>query len=216
MTQERLLFSMVISFYGEHSFKIQSGEFTILTDPVDVSSGLTPPRFKYDILLKTLVAFPPQEVTSDQGVSIYGPGEYNVDDATVLGYLSENEVSDNMLKTVYLVTLEDIKLCFLGHLADIPSPSVMEHLEDIDILFIPGGGTPYIDQKKVAKLIKQIQPKIVIPTAFKIPGLKRTSEDLKTFLEELDQKSAESQEKLTIKKKDLSVIKPTQVVVLKP
>ncbi|KKT43154.1 MAG: Zn-dependent hydrolase of the beta-lactamase fold-like protein [Candidatus Wolfebacteria bacterium GW2011_GWE2_44_13] len=207
---------MVISFYGENSFKIQSGEFTILTDPVDASSGLTPPRFKYDILLKTLISFPPQEAPSEQGVAIYGPGEYNVDGATILGYLSENEVTDKILKTVYLVTLEDIRLCFLGHLAEIPSPSVMEHLEDIDILFIPGGGTPYIDQKKVAKLIKQLQPKIVIPTAFKIAGLKRTSEDLKTFLEELDQKAVESQDKLTIKKKDLSVIKPGQVIILKP
>ncbi|OGM93633.1 hypothetical protein A2524_03525 [Candidatus Wolfebacteria bacterium RIFOXYD12_FULL_48_21] len=207
---------MIITYYGENSFKIQSGEFTILTDPVDASSGLTPPRFKYDILLKTLTAFPPHESMPEQGISIYGPGEYNVEGATIFGYLSENEVTDKILKTVYVVTLEDIKLCFLGHLADIPSPAIMERLEDIDILFVPGGGTPYIDQKKVAKLVKQVQPKIVIPTAFKVPGLKRQAEDLKTLLEELDQKDAESQEKLTIKKKDLSIIKPTQVTILNP
>jgi len=215
---------MIITYYGENSFKIQSGEFTILTDPVDASSGLTPPRFKYDILLKTLTAFPPHEQAveqspstgSGQSISIYGPGEYNVEDATIFGYLSENEVTDKILKTVYVVTLEDIKLCFLGHLADIPSPAIMERLEDIDILFVPGGGTPYIDQKKVAKLVKQIQPKIVIPTAFKVPGLKRQAEDLKTFLEELDQKDAESQEKLTIKKKDLMTIKPSRVMILNP
>lgn len=207
---------MVISYYGENSFKIQSGEFTILTDPVDTSSGLTPPRFKYDILLKTLTSFPPHEAQPEQGVAIYGPGEYNIADATVFGYLSENEVTDKILKTVYIVTLEDIRLCFLGHLADVPSPAIMEKLEDIDILFIPGGGLPYVDQKKVAKLIKQIQPKIVIPTAFKIPGLKRTAGDLKAFLEELDQKGIEPQDKLTLKKKDLMMIKPTQVTILKP
>lgn len=207
---------MIITYYGENSFKIQSGEFTILTDPVDASSGLTPPRFKYDILLKTLAAFPPQETAPEQGVAIYGPGEYNIEDATIFGYLSENEVTDKILKTVYVVTVEDIKLCFLGHLSDTPSPAIMERLEDIDILFIPGGGAPYIDQKKVAKLIKQIQPKIVIPTAFKIPGLKRTAEDLTVFLEELDQKGVEPQEKLTLKKKDLALIKPTQITILKP
>lgn len=207
---------MVISYYGENSFKIQSGEFTILTDPVDASSGLTPPRFKHDILLKTLTAFPPQEAAPDQGIAIYGPGEYNVDDTTIFGYLSENEVTDKILKTVYLVTLEDIKLCFLGHLADIPAPSIMEKLEDVDILFIPGGGSPYIDQKKVAKLVKQIQPKIVIPTAYKVPGLKRPADDLKIFLEDLDQKDVEPQDKLTLKKKDLISVKPTQVTILQP
>lgn len=207
---------MVISFYGENSFKIQSGEFTLLTDPVDASSGLTPPRFKYNVLLKTLSAFPPVESTPEQGVAIYGPGEYNVEDVTILGYLSENEVTDKILKTVYVVTMEDIKLCFLGHLADIPSPAIMEWLEDIDILFIPGGGTPYIDQKKVAKLIKQIQPKVVIPTAFNVPGLKRPSADISILLEELDQKGIEPQDKLTLKKKDLSTFKPSQVIILKP
>lgn len=215
---------MVISFYGENSFKIQSGEFTLLTDPVDSSSGLTPPRFKYDILLKTLTAFPPVETPStgsgqgapEQGVAIYGPGEYNVEDATIFGYLSENEITDKILKTVYVVTIEDIKLCFLGHLAEIPAPAIMERLEDIDILFIPGGGEPYIDQKKVAKLVKQIQPKVVIPTAFKVPGLKRPSADISVLLEELDQKDVKPQDKLTLKKKDLSTFKPSQVVVLKP
>ena len=215
---------MIITYYGENSFKIQSGEFTLLTDPVDASSGLTPPRFKYDILLKTLVAFPPVETPADQGsaaspgqnISIYGPGEYNIGDATIFGYLSEQETTDKMLKTVYIATVEDIKLCFLGHLADIPSPAIMERLEDIDILFIPGGGAPYIDQKKVAKLVKQIQPKIVIPTAFKVPGLKRQSADLTQFLEELDQKDAEPQEKLTLKKKDLIAVKPTRVMILTP
>ena len=214
---------MVISYYGEKSFKIQSGEFTILTDPVDTSSGLTPPRFRYDVLLKTLSAFPPvrtaeqgPSTSSGQGVEIVGPGEYNISDTSIFGYLSENEVSETMIKTVYLVTLEDIRLCFLGHLSDMPSPAIMERLEDIDILFLPGGGEPYIDQKKVAKLIKQIQPKIAIPSAFKVPGLKRHAADLELFLEELDQKAIEPQEKLTLKKKELAAIKPTQIVVLKP
>ncbi len=207
---------MVISFYGENSFKVQSGEFTLLTDPFDASSGLIPPRFKYDILLKTMTAFPPVEAAPEQGVSIYGPGEYNIKDVTVFGYLSENETTDKTLKTVYLVTMEDMRLCFLGHLADVPSPAIMEKLEDIDIFFIPGGGTPYIDQKKVAKLVKQIQPKIVIPTAFKIPGLKRSTADISTLLDELDQKGIDPQDKLTLKKKDLATFKPSQVVVLKP
>jgi len=208
---------MVISYYGENCFKIQSGDFTIITDPVDASSGLTPARFKYDILLKTLTAFPPDEPAAEpDSISIYGPGEYNIEDTTIFGYLSESESSDKMLKTVYIATMEDIKLCFLGHLADMPSPAIMERLEEIDILFIPGGGAPYIDQKKVATLVKQIQPKIVIPTAFKVPGLKRPTADIAPFLEELDQKDAESQEKLTLKKKDLHALKAMQVVVLTP
>jgi len=36
---------MVITFYGEGCFKIQSGEFSVLIDPFDAQTGLMPPRF---------------------------------------------------------------------------------------------------------------------------------------------------------------------------
>jgi len=40
---------MVISFYGEGCFKIQSGEAVVLIDPPSPQSGLTAPRFKFDV-----------------------------------------------------------------------------------------------------------------------------------------------------------------------
>ena len=85
-------------------------------------------------------------------------------------------------------------------------------IEAGDILFIPAGGSPYLNQEAAAKLIKQINPKIVVPALFKIPGLKTKVGDINEFLEELSQKS-EPQEKLVIKKKELPA--KTQVMALK-
>jgi hypothetical protein len=79
-------------------------------------------------------------------------------------------------------------------------------------LIIPGGGKPFIDQSAAAKLIRQIEPKIVIPSFIKTPGLKRTAANESELLKELGQK-AEPVEKLSIKKKDLS--DKMSVVVLK-
>ncbi|MFA4827569.1 MAG: hypothetical protein WC596_04990, partial [Candidatus Shapirobacteria bacterium] len=81
-------------------------------------------------------------------------------------------------------------------------------------LVIPAGGEPFLDQKIAVKLIKQIQPKIVIPTFYKVPGLKRKADDIKKFLEEIDAPKVEKIDKLVIKKKDIEEIKPTKVVVL--
>lgn len=205
---------MTISFYGENCFKIQAGDLTVLTDPIDPKSGLTPPRFKFDILLKTLSPFPPQEKQKDV-VVISGPGEYDLKNVIIRGFLSENEITEKILKTIYTAIIEDVKFCFLGHLSDAPTPSIMEHLADIDVMFIPAGGKPFIDQKKAVKLIRQVHPKIAIPTFYRIPGLKRPGDDLKIFIEEFNHHKVEPQEKLTIKKKDLATIKPTQLVVLK-
>lgn len=207
---------MIITYYGEDCFKIQSGDVAILTDPIDSKSGLTATRFKYDALIKTLSPFPPEAADEDT-VAVAGPGEYDFKEVKVSGYMASNESTDKFLKTVYIVTIESIRICFLGHLSEIPEPSIMEHLEEIDILFVPAGGEPFIDQQKIAKLIRQIQPKIVIPTFYKVPGLTRKAGDLKIFMEETGygKEKIETKEKLTIKKKDLATIKPTQIVVLK-
>ncbi len=207
---------MVITFYGENCFKLQSGDLAVLVDPIDSQSGLSTPRFKYDALIKTLSPFPPAH-DGEEAVVVAGPGEYDFKGAKVFGYPVESESTDKFLKTVYIATIESLKLCFLGYLSETPGPSIMEHLEEIDIMFAPAGGSPFMDQQKVAKLIRQVQPKIVIPTLYKVPGLKRKAEDLKTFLEEAGKgkEKIEAQEKLTIKKKDLANIKPTQIVTLK-
>jgi len=216
---------MVITFYGEGCFKLQSGDFVILTDLFDNKIGLTPPRLKPDIILKTLTALPfsqdlsPNASASDKQYLIYGPGEYNIQNANIAGFPLSNESSEKFLKTAYFLEVEGINLCFLGHLSETPEPSLLEYLEETEVLFIPAGGPPFIEQKMAAKIIKQIQPKIVIPCFFKIPGLKRKADDVRVFLEEFNGSKKERtapQEKLTIKKKDLSDIKKTEIVVLKP
>lgn len=212
---------MVISFYGEGCFKLQSGDFTILIDPFDGKTGLTPPRFKADVILKTLTPLSPTDSSSFQSVNqlICGPGEYNVKNVNIAGFLLPRESSEKFFKTVYLLEMEGINLCVLGHLSEIPEPTILEHLEKIDVLFIPAGGSPFLGQKSAVKLIKQIEPKIVIPCFFKIPSLKRPADKIDAFLEEFNgqkTKQAEPQEKLAIRKKDLAEIKKTEVVVLRP
>ena len=207
---------MTISYYGEGCFKIQSGETTILTDPANSQSGLTTPRFKADIILKTLTPFPiDSQLTADDQRLIYGPGEYNIKEIDILGLANKKESAENFLKTIYLIKTESLKLCLLGHLAEAPEPDIAKHLEEIDILFIPAGGNPFIGQEEAMKLIKNIEPKIVIPSFYKIPGLKRKSDDLKIFLKEINHGKYEPQEKLIVKKKDLTEIKKTEVIVLK-
>lgn len=209
---------MIINFYGEGCFKIQDGDLVILTDPFDNKTGLSAPRFKADIILKTLTQFPivnSQQITFNSQL-ISGPGEYNIKNIDIVGFALSKEFAENFLKTVYLIKAENVNLCFLGHISEMPEPAILERIEEVDILFIPAGGKPFIDQKSAVKLIKQIEPKIIIPTFYKIPDLKRKADNLQIFIDEFNHKDKiEPQEKLTIKKKDLNGITKTRVVVLK-
>ncbi len=207
---------MVINWYGEGCFKVQIGDFTLVTDVFDSKLGLNPARGKFDVLLKTICAWPmpENENEKEEGAILVGPGEYEIKGFEIKGIPLVKESSDKFFKTVYLVKTEDANLCFLGHIADYPDEDTLEELEHIDVLFIPAGGKPFIKQELAAKLVKQINPKIVVPMFLKVPGLKRQSEDIKDFVDELGIKS-ENEEKLSVKKKDLAEIKSTKLIQLK-
>jgi len=210
---------MVITWYGQSCFKIQSGEFSVLIDPFDAQTGLMPPRFKADLILKTITPISSfEKKDSSLALEIIGPGEYNINGTDVSGFQLIKESPKSFFKTAYSLKLENINLCFLGHISEIPEPTVLEHLGEPDIIFIPAGGAPFVDLKSAVKIIKQFQPKIVIPSFFKVPSLKRKAGDIKDFLQELNgakEKTGEAVEKLTIKRKNLAEIKKTQIAVLK-
>ncbi len=205
---------MVINWYGEGCFKVQIGDFTLVSDPFDSKLGLNPARGKFDVLLKTISAWPAPETEKEEGAVLIGPGEYEIKGFEIHGFPLVKESSENFFKTIYMVKTEDANLCFLGHIADYPDEDALGELKSVDILFVPAGGKPFINPELAAKLIKQINPKIVIPTFFKVPGLKRQASDTKEFVDELGLKM-DAEEKLTIKKKDLSEIKSTKIVQLK-
>lgn len=207
---------MIINWYGEGCFKIQTGGLTLLTDPFESGTGLTPARGKTEIILKTLTAWPltEQSTRQEEGQTIRGAGEYEIQGIAVRGVFLPKESSEKFFKTAYKVIAENIRLVFLGHISEAITPEATEELRDADILFLPAGGKPFIDQEAGVKLVKQLNPKLAVASFFKIPGLKRPSADWKDFADELGQKP-EVSEKITIRKKELSEQKSTKLVVLK-
>lgn len=198
---------MVINWYGESSFKIQSGELVVLTDPFESSVGLTAPRFKSDLILKSVATEDYVSEKSSETRNIFGPGEYEVKGIEIRGFPADG-------KAVYSLKMEDIKLGYLGELTAAQlSPEAMEALQNVDILFVPAGGEPLVAPNEAASLVKKLEPKIVIPSLFKVTGLKRTALDVSDFAKALGLKG-ETQEKLTIKAKDINW-EGTKLVVLK-
>ena len=61
---------------------------------------------------------------------------------------------------------------------------------------------------------QQVEPKIIVASFYKIPGLKRSSDDYKDLAKELGQKT-EPEEKLVIRKKEATEQKGIRFVALK-
>ncbi len=228
---------MVINWYGEACFRIQTGDTVVLTDPFpastggrsssggkggsasggDIGVGLTPPRGKVDVILRTRTELPIPYTPEREDFHVEGPGEYEVKGIEIVGFpclpvgRDTPKNGGETFDTIYRVKAEGLRIALFGHIAEVPDAEVLERLGEVDVLFIPAGGAPFLSVEKAVKLVRQVNPKIVVATLFKIPKLERKAGDVKAFLEEIEQKGV-PQEKLVIKKKDL----PTtlQVVVL--
>ena len=208
---------MTINWYGEGCFKIVENGVTITTDPVESFTGLSAPRFKTDVVLKTIMnPLSPEDdkpIAQNDGdaVVIAGPGEYEVKGIQITGWPLMKSSGKDTLRSIFRIKTDDMTVGVLGHLAEFNEPEMLEELGDVDVLLIPGGGSPFITAEAAAKLVRQIEPRVVIPCFFKIPGLKRKSEDVSEFVKELGMKAAPV-EKFSAKRKELG--EKMQLVVL--
>jgi len=213
---------MVITWYGQSCFKIQSGEIVVFTDPFDKSIGLTPPRGQADIV--TVSHNHPdhnnRESLSGSPLLIEGPGEYEAKGVNVKGvfaYHDDKEGRERGIVTIYVIEIEGIKICHLGDLGQKKlTDEQLEQIDEADILMIPVGGTATLDGEQAVEVINQIEPRIVIPMHYKIPGLTLgfKPEGVEEFLKEMGVGKKEAVEKLTLKKKDLPP-EDMEVVVMK-
>ena len=200
---------MIINWYGQSCFRLQSGKLTIFIDPFAKSIGLTPPRGEVDLVMVTHGHPDHDNVKALSGdfFLIDGPGEYEAKGVRVLGIQSFHDDklgAERGLNTIYRFEMEDMTIVHCGDLGQKELRSEqLEALGDVDVLMIPVGSVYTIDGKQAAHIVNQIEPKLVIPMHYKLPGLVPKLEDASQFLKELGYEG-EAVDKLTIKQKDLS------------
>lgn len=207
---------MQIHYFGLSSFKIITKDATVITDPFDKQSGLTPPRGNADILILAEKNNPLYKAVS--GVSgepflITNPGEYDIKGVTVTGIPLKQD--EGRYVTAFLMESEDLKILNLTHIREFNMKQEdLEGLGEIDILIIPVGSNSVLTARDATKVVHEIEPKLVIPSHYGSPGLSLPYDKLDMFVKEMGGKS-ETMEKLLVKKRDLTD-EQIKVVVLEP
>lgn len=204
---------MYIYWYGQAGFKFQSGDVTIIIDPYSPRRvGLRGPNFKSDIALLTdnhdaLLA---KKDFNKETFLVSAPGEYEIKNNFIYG------IKLNETQTIYLVEMDDVKIGVLGELKNTLNENIIEKLDDVDVLLVPVGNKKgVLAPEQAAKLIKDIEPKILIPSCYKIPGLKTEAESIDKFYREMGLKNPEVLDKARITSRDLEG-KKMMTIVLNP
>ena len=206
---------MQIQYFGLSSFKISTKEATVITDPFHKDSGLAAPRGAADILI--LADKNDKKYSAISGISgapflMDTPGEYDLKGVAVAGIPLKQEEKN---VSVFLIESEDIRVLNLTHIKDWNmKEEEIEALGEIDILILPVGGNTVLSASQASKVVNEIEPKIVIPSHYKMKDLIFDLDAVEKFIKEMGGKK-EEMEKLTIKKKELQE-EGTRVIVLEP
>ncbi len=201
---------MEINWLGHSCFRIKGSHAAIITDPYSPDSGYSLGKPTADI-----VTVSPQhpEHSFVSGVSgepklVTRPGEYEISGAMIIGMATfhDEEAGDTRGKnTIYLIELDGLSICHLGDLGHVLSAGQAEEIDNVDVLMLPVGGVSTIDAAGAAEVVRQLEPKVVIPMHYKTDALKRKLDPVDSFLKEMGVTEVNSQSKLSLNKTNLPI-----------
>ena len=205
---------MELVFYGGNCIKLTTKKASIVIDDNLVSLGLKPVTKSNDISLRTshLISEPKESKFSAEM-----PGEYEISGVIIHGVAARSHMDEEGKQTgvIYAIESDDIRIAVLGHIYPELSEDQLEQIGMIDIAIVPVGGNGYtLDGVGALKVLKQLEPKIVIPTHYADKQIKYEvpQQDLNEALKGMAMEPSETVDKLKVK--PLELTDTTRLVVL--
>ena len=178
-----------IEYKGGNGVVIVTKKTTLAVDPKLSEVGLKDMAVKDAVELATEPRFALR--SDDAQLCIEMPGDYEVGDFSIHGEVAIRHIDtekDEKIATIYRIEVGDVRIGLLGNIAPTLSDEQLEAIGVVDILILPvGGGGLTLDPTAAAALVRQIDPKVVIPTHYADDAVayEMPQEPLETFVKEL-------------------------------
>ena len=139
---------------------------------------------------------------------VTGPGEYEISGVLIIGIATFHDGEKGKKRgrnTVYVMEVDEVSVCHLGDLGHVLTIEQVEELDNVDVLLLPVGGVSTINAPMAAEVVRQLEPKVVVPMHYKTEALSWELEPVTRFLKEMGVKEVKSQPKLSLTKPSLPV-----------
>jgi len=207
-----------VTWLGHGCFRLRGRNAAVVTDPYPPSIGLKLQRMDADLVT---ISHEHDNHNYTQAVreayEIRGPGEYEVAGVSVIGFQTYHDADKGAKhgrNTVFLIEIDDVRICHLGDLGHRLDDTDAETVSSVDVLLVPVGGRTAINAAQAAEVVRQLEPRYVVPMHYAIPGLKLELDPIDRFLKEMGVNTAEPLPKLSVQ--STSGEFETKVVVLEP
>lgn len=157
---------MDITYYGANCVEIGTKRGSVVIDPGLSHVGLKDKLVKEAIYIATQANFLPPK---HDGVTVEGPGEYEIRDFSIKGVPARRMIDHEDVRgtTVYRVVIDEVAIAVVGHVAAPLPDELLEEIGVIDLAIIPVGGGGYtLDSHQATTVVRQLDPKVVIPTHY--------------------------------------------------
>lgn len=162
---------MDAQFHGANCITITTKHARIVIDDNLAELGAKPVIREGDIALFTNAHGDPAHPAK---LVIDHPGEYEVAGVSIFGIAARAHVDTNDVKTstIYKIIIDDLSFLVVGHIYPELSEPQLEAIGMVDIMFVPVGGNGYtLDPVGALKILKEVEPKLVVPTYYDDPSL---------------------------------------------
>ncbi len=209
---------MEITWLGHSCFRLRTGDLAIVTDPFPDSIGL---RLGEPRALAVTVSHQHENHSYWRGIDgspnvLQSAGEYELSGIFVTGIMTPGGERDPQGKrnTAYLIEMENLRLCHVGDISHVLSTGQVEELMPVDILFLPVGGVCTLEIPQAIEVVQSLEPRVIIPMHYRLPGLKVELGGLDIFLRAMGLRDVQPQARLNVS--TTSLPSETRVVVLEP
>jgi L-ascorbate metabolism protein UlaG (beta-lactamase superfamily) len=207
-----------VTWLGHGCFRLRGRSAAVVTDPYPPAIGLKLARMDAEVVTVSHEHDNHNftSVVRDGAYEVRGPGEYEIAGVSVVGvptYHDAERGAKHGRNTVYLIEIDDVRVVHLGDLGHKLEDAEAEAVASPDVLLVGVGGRSTLNGAEAAEVVRQLEPRYVVPMHFAIPGLKLQLDPIDRFLKEMGVTASEPQPKLAVQKSSVTEYE-TKVVVL--
>lgn len=160
---------MKIEWFGNSSFLLKTSlGKRIFIDPFNILN-----TFQHEIIADIIT------LSKNISLSTINPQikllrcdeSYNDEFIKITGYSTYGDNVNGLRRGknyVYVYEVDNLKICHLGYIGEMPNDEIIKLLKNCDLLFLPIGGNLCLNGSLAYKLCEYISPKYIIPMCYKI------------------------------------------------
>ena len=197
---------MDIYWLGHGCFRLRGRDATVVTDPCAPATGYKIGKLAADIV--TVSHDSPEsnyrDAITGEAKFLTGPGEYEISNVLITAVATEPEGPDAGERNVaFVIELDDVKVCNLGNITQVPSADSAGLLSGADVLLLPVGGGSVFGSEKAAQTISLLNPRLVLPMIYATEAATAELDPVDKFLKEMSIERKPPEQKLSVTKTSL-------------